>query len=294
MRDGPTQAVLQRRAFDAIAALAHREYGLKIMPEKMMMVQSRLRHRLRALNLADFDAYSQLVGSHQGSEERRFMISALTTNVSNFFREPHHFDVLANALLPSLHHRLQAGDRIRIWSAGCSNGQEPYSIAMHMLRLEPALAQSDFKILATDIDPKVVAFAREGKYSTQLLSGVSDDDKARFFQSGPNDWRAVDQVRRCVTFQELNLLAEWPMRGQFDAIFCRNVVIYFDGTTQERLWPRFHAALTEKGQFFLGHSERIANPDAFGFKSIGPTAYEKPAAETRRATLISGGRNGTS
>ena len=294
MRDESSQAELEQPAFDIIAALAQRECGLKIMPEKIMMVQSRLRHRLRALELPDFETYSKLVDSHQGTNERRFMISALTTNVSHFFREPHHFDVLSTAMLPKLRERIQAKERIRIWSAGCSNGQEPYSIAMHMLRLEPSLAQADFKILATDIDPKVVTFARKGSYSDQLLSGVSKEDIAQFFNSGTGQASVKDSIRRCVTFHELNLMAEWPMQFKFDAVFCRNVVIYFDVETQERLWPRFHSSLCDDGCFFLGHSERIANPERFGFKSVGPTAYKKFSAEQRHVATPFGEHNGTS
>lgn len=274
MRVSSTQAALGESDFQVIADLAHREFGLKIVPEKIMMVQSRLRHRLRALDLPDFESYSKLLDSQLGGDEIRFMISALTTNVSNFFREPHHFDFLSSNLTPRMRHRIQNGERIRIWSAGCSNGQEPYSIAMHLLRNEPSLAQADFKILATDVDPKVVSFAREGRYQTQLLSGVSKEDLARFFQPDGNEAIVTDQLRNCVTFLELNLMAEWPMRHQFDAIFCRNVVIYFDVETQEKLWPRFNASLSANGLFFLGHSERIAAPESYGFRSIGPTVYE--------------------
>lgn len=294
MRDGRTQAVLGKPAFDIIATIAHREFGLKILPEKMVMVQSRLRHRLRALELPDFDAYSRLVDSAQGSDERRLMISALTTNVSHFFREPHHFNLLSKALLPKLKRQIQAKERIRIWSAGCSNGQEPYSIAIHLLRLEPELAQADFKILATDIDPKVVAFAREGSYRSDMLSGVPKEDMPRFFNIGSEGYTVTDEIRKCVTFHELNLLADWPMRHRFDAVFCRNVVIYFDVETQERLWPRFNASLSDDGVFFLGHSERIADPEKFGFKSIGPTAYDISGVAPRLVSTNFGEHNGTS
>lgn len=275
MVQGNTPAVLGEAAFEAIATLAHQECGLKIVPEKMMMVQSRLRHRLRALNLSNFEEYSELVQSHHGTDERRQMISALTTNVSHFFREPHHFDILSSNLLPSIRHRIKTGERIRIWSAGCSNGQEPYSIAMHLFRLVPEIAHADFKILATDIDPKVVDFARQGAYSSQLLSGVSESDKSKFLDRQGDSLIVDEQLRKCISFRELNLLSEWPMQQRFDAIFCRNVVIYFDIETQEKLWPRFNAALPNDGLFFLGHSERIAIPQSFGFSSIGPTAYKK-------------------
>jgi chemotaxis protein methyltransferase CheR len=275
MGDETWHATAQNPAFDDIAALVYRESGLKIPPEKFTMVQSRLRHRLRALNISDFTVYAQMVCARTGAGERRHMISALTTNVSHFFREAHHFDILTERLLDRLRTRMRAGLRIRVWSAGCSNGQEPYSIAMHLLRAEPGLATSDFRILATDIDPGVVAFAQVGTYGPHLTSRISNADKATFMTPAADGLTISEQVRRCVTFRELNLLADWPMRHGFDAIFCRNVVIYFDLETQEKLWPRFHAALAQDGVFFLGHSERIARPALLGFKTIGPTAYQK-------------------
>ncbi|MEP4248858.1 CheR family methyltransferase [Tateyamaria sp.] len=294
MRGEEGQVTLSMPEFNIIAAVAYREFGLKIIPEKMMMVQSRLRHRLRALNLPDFDAYSRMLDTPQGIDERRFFVSALTTNVSHFHREPHHFDLLVKALAPELKQRIQAKERIRIWSAGCSNGQEPYSIAMRLLQVEPNLTQTDFRILATDIDPKVISFATEGAYGSRLLSGVPDKDRRRFFKEKPNHSIVSDELRKCVTFRELNLLATWPMRHQFDAIFCRNVVIYFDVETQEKLWPRFNASLAKRGVFFLGHSERIALPGKCGFKSIGPTAYEKCVAATGIPSTKIRGQNGTS
>jgi len=290
MRKSGMPSKLSKSAFEAIAALAHRDFGLRIVPEKMTMVQSRLRHRLRALNLQDFEAYSTLVCSAQGADERRCMISALTTNVSHFFREPHHFDILSQTVLPDLKKRIQSGGRIRIWSAGCSNGQEPYSIAMHLLRAEPLLAQADFKILATDIDPKVIAHAQAGIYTGHQTTGVCEDLKAEFLQSGDDTFTMTQTVRKHVRFRELNLLADWPMQHRFDAIFCRNVVIYFDHDTQERLWPRFHGSMNADGTLFLGHSERISPPARFGFKTIGTTAYKKITAPGRLHASCSGDR----
>lgn len=270
------QATLELNTFKDIAALAYRESGLLLVPEKLLMVQSRLRHRLRALQISDFDAYASLVCSDPGRGEVRFMISALTTNVSHFFREPHHFDLLCEHLLPVFRKRIALGGRIRIWSAGCSNGQEPYSIAMHLCRAEPKLARADFRILATDIDPNVVAFASHGTYPAQQLEAVTEQDKKDFFQPAKADAASLtvsDELKNLISFKELNLLGDWPMRQKFDAIFCRNVVIYFDTQTQEKLWPRYRNALGPDGVFFLGHSERIATPGAFDFSTIGPTAY---------------------
>ncbi|WP_223274719.1 protein-glutamate O-methyltransferase CheR [Tateyamaria sp. syn59] len=208
------------------------------------------------------------------------MISALTTNVSQFFREAQHFDMLCDALLPTFRERIRTGQRIRIWSAGCSNGQEPYSVAMHLLSLEPSLADADFRILATDIDPNVIAFAQQGKYAPAQLKGVPKSHLHGFTMAHPDDGgdRVMsERLKTVVSFRELNLFDDWPMQFPFDAIFCRNVVIYFDQPTQERLWPRFSTRIRPGGLLFLGHSERIAEPGAHGFRSCGPTAYTKTA-----------------
>jgi len=149
-----------------------------------------------------------------------------------------------------------------------------------------------FKILATDIDPKVVAFAREGIYETRTVSGIPSDTQKQFLHADGTALRVSKDVRDHVSFRELNLLAQWPMQHQFDAIFCRNVVIYFDVETQEELWPRFNQVLKPDGLLFLGHSERIGIPAQFGFKTIGTTAYQKVDGAGQQSSLTSGGSYG--
>lgn len=273
-----SQAQLNAEQFDTIADLAYHESGIKLTRQKQLLVQSRLRHRLRALSYDDFETYTDHVMSKQGAAERRFMISALTTNVSHFFREAQHFDLLSQRLMPVFRERLARNERIRIWSAGCSSGQEPYSIAMHLLRHEPALADADFRILGTDIDPHVILQARTGIYTDLQLSGVEGPDLNMFTTACDSEAtrRGMNDVlRSVVSFQELNLFSDWPMRFPFDAIFCRNVVIYFDQLSQKRLWPRFSRILANGGLFFLGHSERMQSPSMYGFQVAGPTAYRK-------------------
>jgi len=264
-------------SFAAIADLAYQESGLQLVAEKTSMIQSRLRHRLRAVGVADFEKYANLVCSDAGHQERKHMISALTTNVSHFFREPHHFDILAEEILPSAVERLKMGGRFRIWSAGCSNGQEAYSIAMTALQVCPDISSYDFKILGTDIDGKVVKFAGEGIYSSRLVGGVPSSALAQYFssqkQDGEDQYTAKQSLKDITIFKELNLLADWPMKGEFDVIFCRNVVIYFDIDTQNKLWPKFRNVMSKDGYLFLGHSERISDPGLIGFKTDGPTSY---------------------
>ena len=272
------EAGLSDTAFAKIAALAKAEAGLILPASKVTMVQSRLRHRLAALGLTSYEAYSKFVGGDEGASERRHMISALTTNVSHFFRENHHFDILRTQALPALLQKARSGQPVRIWSAGCSSGQEPYSIAMLILEAAPDLQNLDTLILATDIDPKILEKAESGIYSDHQITGVPSGMRGKYLKSDGANFSVTPAVRRMIRFRELNLLRDWPMRTQFDVIFCRNVVIYFDTETQDRLWPRFQQALKPDGWFFLGHSERVSEASASRFTSVGMTAYRPTTA----------------
>jgi len=280
-RSTSTSVEMSDHAFTSIAELAKAEAGLILSKAKSTMVQSRLRPRLKELGLPDFESYSDFVTSSAGVSERIQMISALTTNVSHFFREPHHFDILLEEALPDLLTKAKRGERIRIWSAGCSSGQEPYSLAMSLLDAAPELAKSDFLILASDIDPKITEKARAGRYSLQQIKWIPDSFRDKYITSVANEkdtFEVVAEVKKLVRFRELNLLADWPMKSQFDVIFCRNVVIYFDAETQALLWPRFHSVLQPDGWFFLGHSERVSENAMDRFVAIGLTAYRPTSA----------------
>lgn len=268
---------LDPASFQAIAAFAYRESGLTLVAEKSSMIQSRLRHRLRALGLPDFAAYCDLVQSDQGASERQHLISALTTNVSHFFRENHHYDMLGDLFRARLP-QIRKGAPFRIWSAGCSNGQEAVSAAMSLLEVAPDAHALNVRILGTDIDRNVVQFARVGCYDERLIAGVPNPLAQKYFnrrldQTAGPVFETCAEVQAMLTFNELNLLAPWPMRRNFDVIFCRNVVIYFDLPTQQKIWPGFKKILAPDGVLFLGHSERIAEPGSYGFEGAGPTAY---------------------
>ncbi|MBD3663216.1 CheR family methyltransferase [Sulfitobacter aestuariivivens] len=272
----PTQT-LDGESFRTIAALAYRESGLTLVEEKAIMIQSRLRHRLRALGIGDFAQYTAFLTSEEGQPERRELICALTTNVSHFYREKHHFEMMCEVVQSRLS-ALQAGDRVRIWSAGCSNGQESLSAALFLLERFPCIGEFDLRILGTDIDRQVIRFARAGTYSEKMIEGLPQDVRQRHFtprRSAKGDlaFQARPDVMRLIRYNELNILGDWPMRNAFDIIFCRNVVIYFDLMTQARLWPRFRDALRPGGLLFLGHSERITDPARVGFDIAGATAY---------------------
>ena len=277
-RSTPIRDDMSDAMFDCIARIARDQAGLTLPRTKKTMVQSRVVRRLRALQLASFDAYRDLVCGPDGSGEVRHLVSALTTNVSNFFRENHHFDLLRQTVLPPLLSRAARGDRVRIWSAGCSNGQEPFSIAMVLAELDSAVATRDVRILATDIDAEVLDFAGQASYPDAMLEGVPPGHLARYFQpvaGDPTCHQLTEPLRRLVSFRLLNLHQPWPMRGNFDLIFCRNVLIYFDIAAQARLLSRFHDILTPDGWLMLGHSERLPTDLAASFTRAGITALRK-------------------
>ncbi len=262
--------------FRRIAAMLHGETGIVVTAGKATLVYSRLAKRLRTLGLASFKAYCALVASDEGLAERQAMFAALTTNVTRFFREPHHFEHLKTRVLPPLIDAARRGGRVRIWSAACSSGQEPYSAAMTILALAPDAASLDIKILATDIDPNMVADGRVGAYPRNLLDAVPPDMRNRWFSpSADGAMQIADEVKALVAFRELNLIGQWPMQGTFDAIFCRNVVIYFGEDTQARIWGRFAPLLGPGGLLYIGHSERVSGPAADQFAPDGVTTYRK-------------------
>jgi chemotaxis protein methyltransferase CheR len=264
--------------FRAIADMLYADARIHLDESKATLVYSRLVKRLRALNLESFEDYCALLEANEGEAERREMLSALTTNVTRFFREDHHFTHLAKTALPPLLERARKGDRVRVWSAGCSTGEEPYSIALTLLGLDPTAGALDIKILATDIDPNVLARGREGIYPVEAMADIPKPARQSFFSPVADDpvhRRAGEALRRLVAFKPLNLNANWPMRGPFQAIFCRNVVIYFDSATQNDLWSKFAGKLAPGGWLYIGHSERVAGPAAGCFDTIGVTAYQR-------------------
>jgi chemotaxis protein methyltransferase CheR len=262
--------------FRKISAMVHGDAGISLPDAKATLVYSRLAKRLRALGLTSFKDYCALVADAKGVDERQKMLAALTTNVTRFFREPHHFDHLKEKLLPPLLDAARRGGKVRIWSAACSSGQEPFSIAMTILSLMPEAADKDVKILATDIDPNMVAEGRGGTYAPHLLEGIPDAYRKRW-TSPTSDGRVrmADDLREMITFNELNLIGDWPMKGTFDAIFCRNVAIYFEDDTQARLWSRFAPLNAVNGVLYIGHSERIQGPAVASYKPDGVTTYRR-------------------
>jgi chemotaxis protein methyltransferase CheR len=261
---------LGEREFQQIAAMLYADSGIHLPDGKTSLVHSRLCKRLRALGLESFRDYVALVSSEAGAGERRAMLSALTTNVTRFFREEHHFEDLTARLQEGWAETARRGGRLRFWSAACSSGEEPYSLVLTILGVLPEAPNLDVKVLATDIDPVIIEKARRAVYPEASVAPVPDRLRQRWLKKVDGGYTLAEEARSLVTFGELNLMANWPMKGQFQAIFCRNVAIYFDAETQERLWGRFAPLLAPGGRLYIGHSERVGDPR---FEPVGQTAY---------------------
>lgn len=258
--------------FEVVAEMLYGDSGIVLGESKVTLAYSRLAKRVRILGLPDFAAYCDLLQSPEGESERSAMLSALTTNVTRFFREPHHFDHLRDQSLPRIAEAARAGRRIRLWSAGCSAGHEPYSIAMTLLEVLPEAASLDIRILASDIDPVIVRRAEAGVYSAEDVEPVPAPLRGRYLTRSGADWTPTDEVRGLIAFRTLNLLGDWPMKHRLDIIFCRNVAIYFDDATQTRLFQRFAESMQDGGHLYIGHSERTF---ATGLTPDGLTAYRR-------------------
>ncbi|GIU67780.1 CheR family methyltransferase [Candidatus Phycosocius spiralis] len=266
--------VMTAEDFTQIAATLKERTGIVLTEGKIALAYSRLAKRLRLLGLRSFEDYCAMLNSPDGSEELQEMLAALTTNVSRFYREPHHFETLQKVFASGIAQRARTGERIRLWSAGCSNGQEPYSMAMALLAAMPDAASFDIKILATDIDPNVVADGRKGVYRTDLLAPAPEVLRNKYFQPFDEHRLVVkESLAQLITFNVLNLIGPWPMKHKFDFIFCRNVAIYFDEQAQERLWARFAQATKAGAYLCIGHSERVTGPGERYFETAGLTTY---------------------
>ncbi len=268
LRDDARDFLLTDRDFDKVRVLIHRRAGISLGAQKREMVYSRLARRLRALHLNDFASYLALLEGDEYSGEWEFFTNALTTNLTSFFREAHHFPLLAE-------HAKRIGRPYSVWCAAASTGEEPYSIA---ITLAEALGERAATVLATDIDTQVLAKARTGVYSADQVARLSQERLKRFFLKGTGQRAGQVKVKpelaSSIAFEPLNLLApDWGIRERFDAIFCRNVMIYFDKPTQGRILERFVPLLKPHGLLFAGHSENFSYVTR-AFQLRGQTVYE--------------------
>lgn len=257
-----------QRDFQFISKLVHQRIGIVLKENKFDMVYSRMARRLRTLNLQSVSDYLDFLQSDAGTDEMGNMVNAITTNLTSFFREPHHFEHLAKYVFTPFAKSKE--NRLRIWSAGCSAGAEPYSIAMTMMEAIPDFARRDCKILATDIDTNMVEKGRDGTYDEDWIDKIPTNLRAKYV----NGNNIGAKAKSLITFKPLNLLEGWPMRGKFDVIFCRNVVIYFDKETQAPLFNRYADILKPNGYLYIGHSENL-NGVCDRFKLVDKTTYQR-------------------
>ncbi len=259
--------------FKYIRELVYKVSGIHLSDVKRDMVYSRLARRLRTLKLTAFSDYCQFIDNNYDQEITN-TINAITTNLTHFFREDHHFDMLRQRIIPELVRNQPRGKRLRIWSAGCSTGEEPYSIAISLVDTLTNISQWDAKVLATDLDTNVIEKCKAGIYDKQRIAPVEASLANKWFKTSDNQVVVDDNLKQLITFKQLNLMHKWPIRGPFDVIFCRNVLIYFDKPTQQRLFNRFYEMLAPNGYLFLGHSEQLGEFQK-NFIHLGKTSFKK-------------------
>lgn len=285
VRKSSTAAVPDRRSefefsdrdFNTLRRLVSEHTGISLSDQKRDLLYSRLARRLRAKGLDSFREYCDLLENDPGGELEHFT-NAITTNLTSFFREKHHFEYLEKDLVPALLEQYKVNRRLRIWSAGCSTGEEPYSLAITLREAIPDIDGRDIRILATDLDTEVVRTGANGIYRAERIEGLDQARIKRWFQRGKGTVdgkvKVSDALRKLITFRQLNLMHEWPMRGPFDVIFCRNVVIYFDKPTQQKLFDRFADIMRPQSHLFIGHSETLHNVSD-RFQLVGKTIYRR-------------------
>lgn len=263
--------------FSRIRKFVTAQTGIVLTDAKKDMVYSRLSRRIRSQFNGSFDAFCQAVDDGVKAEQE-FLVNAITTNLTAFFRENHHFEYLRDRLIPDLLRQKQQSRKIRIWSAGCSSGEEPYSLAITLSEAIPDIDNWDIKILATDLDANVLEQARQGIYTRERIKDLDEARQKRWFRLGKDNNAGLVKVKpslqQLIVFKRLNLLHEWQMKGPFDVIFCRNVVIYFDKSTQAALFERYANILTPGGHLFIGHSESLYKVSD-RFSGLGHTVYRQ-------------------
>ena len=261
--------------FERICKILFDQSAIVLKEGKEGLVRSRLAKHVRRLGLDSYTEYLEAVDSDGSGRERSDMIDSLTTNKTSFYREGAHFEYLQDVVLPKL---FSTRERIRIWSAGCSSGEEPYTLSMLLHEMVRDPFQRDVRILATDLSSKVLGMAREATYPEAVIEDLPWSSPERYFTrvhaGGQRALRVRDDVRSLIRFARLNLMEQWPMDGGFQVIMCRNVMIYFDKQVQARLVDRFWEMLAPGGHLFVGHSESLTSLK-HRFTYVQPAVYVK-------------------
>ena len=273
--------VLSDKEFREISKMVYDHCGINLHSGKKELVRARLSKLLRLNHMSTFKEYMEFVFADKSGDEFSHLIDSLSTNLTSFFRENQHFDHLTHNFLPPLLKRKQSqrNFKIRAWSSGCSSGEEPYSMAIMLLEAVKGLGRWDIKILATDISTQMLERAQKGCYEKERVAPVPSLQKNLYLTQniakGYTTFEVRQNLRNIILFKYLNLMSDWPIKGPLDFIFCRNVMIYFDKSTQERLVNRFWELLDSGGLLFTGHSESLTGI-RHKFDYIQPTIYKKP------------------
>jgi chemotaxis protein methyltransferase CheR len=281
---GVSQLELSDHDYQAIASFVHKATGINLMEGKKELVRARLVKRITQLGFKDFKTYFKRATTDATGEELVFLLDALATNLTSFFREPQHFDFMSSTLLPELEKKRRRpggpGPRLRIWSAACSSGEEPYTIAMVVLEKSPYFANGgDFRILATDLSTKVLNIAKKGQYGPESVKNIHPVTLHNFLVKTPTDrgsnyYTVVPHMRNLISFRRFNLMDPFPYKGPMDLVFCRNVMIYFDRETIGTLIAKFYKILDVGGYLFIGHSESLSGL-THDFQYVAPCIYRK-------------------
>ncbi|MBG0791197.1 MAG: protein-glutamate O-methyltransferase [Desulfovibrionaceae bacterium] len=272
------KSVMGESEFRRFSELIHSEFGIKMPSSKKVLLQSRFQKRLRALGMGSYKEYCDYVFSPEGREkERSHLIDVVTTNTTHFFREPKHWDIMHSIVLPELWSRgVGRGSGLRVWSAGCSSGEEPYTLGMVLYEWAAGREGFDFSILATDISQKILAEARRAVYAMEKVADVPMAYKKKYMLKSKDRRRVkMDRVLTSkVSFQRLNFMENFKLPQLQDIIFCRNVVIYFDRPTQEVLFRKFCGSLKPGGYLFIGHSESLSGM-TLPLRQVAPTVFQR-------------------
>ena len=265
-----TNAKLTEKDFQRVKSIIHSYCGIFLQEGKEALVQSRLMKRMRKLGIGSFNQYLDFIEQPDSGAEFLAFVDVLTTNKTNFFREAQHFEFIKKHILPGL-----GGRNVKWWSAGCSSGEEPITWAITLKEAKSHTRNASVKILATDISREVLSIAKNGVYPLSRVQDVPEGLRKKYFQQvGPDQFKATDEIQKMITYGRLNLLDRWPLKGNFQIIMCRNVMIYFNRQTQQEVVNKFYDQLEPGGYLFLGHSESVSS-DNKGFKNLAPAVYQK-------------------
>lgn len=272
-------ATMSAKSFTRLSEFIHSQVGIKLPQGKKVMLEARLQKRLRVLSMKSYDNYVDFLFTEQGLQsELRSLIDVVTTNTTEFFREPKHFEVLRHDILPDWVKNYGGHRDLRLWSAGCSFGMEPYTLSMVMHEFAAQNASFAFNILATDISTRALQHASKGVYELDKIGNIPESYRKKYLLKSKDPAKALvrmgPELRNTIAFKRLNFMEEFSFKNPLDVIFCRNVIIYFDKPTQERLFQRFCKCLASGGHLFIGHSESLSGMN-LPLTQVAPTVYRK-------------------